>query len=114
MDSLGLGVVFFWCRALLLTLLFFFLAFGASSLFAQNVAVSGQVSDPSGAPIANAQITLRDSARQVEFHGTTNDTGSYSFAAVPRGNYTTVIEAGGFASYERASLIVDGLPSLST
>jgi iron complex outermembrane recepter protein len=88
----------------------FFLAFGTSVAFAQNGAVSGLVTDPSGAPIANAQITLRNNARQVEFHSTTNEMGSYSLAGVPEGGYTFVIEAGGFARYEKVSVVVDGKP----
>jgi hypothetical protein len=64
---------------------------------------SGKCICVSGAPIANAKITLRNNARQVEFHSTTNETGSYSLAGVPEGGYTFVIEAGGFARYEKVS-----------
>jgi iron complex outermembrane recepter protein len=106
MNSVRIGVVLRRSQTFLFAVLAL-LAFGSGSVDAQSVTVGGQVSDPSGAPIANAQVTFRNSSRHPEFRGTTNDVGVYSFAAVPQGSYTLVVEAGGFERYERASVTVD-------
>jgi iron complex outermembrane receptor protein len=74
------------------------------------VSVYGVVSDPSSAPVANAQLTLTNADTHLQLHATSADTGYYSFSSVPAGNYTIAVEAPGFARFEKASVAVDGKP----
>ncbi len=66
-------MIFRFCRsALLLTALFF--AFTLSA-WAQTVDVTGQITDPNGAVVAGAAITITSVATGVERTAQTNDDG---------------------------------------
>ena len=58
--------------------------------------VAGTVSDPSGAVIQGAQVTLVDSNKGYDFKGTTDDSGRYLFRQVPPGTYAVSVEAKNF------------------
>lgn len=65
---------------------------GCNSLLAQNVvltgAIAGRVTDPSGAIIPDAAITLRNLATGVEESQRTNRVGIYDFSVVMPGTYS--------------------------
>jgi hypothetical protein len=56
----------------------------------------GLVTDPSGAAIAGASVTLKDRATGVERTDTTNESGRFSFASVVPGRYDITIAKAGF------------------
>lgn len=58
--------------------------------------VVGTVTDPSGAAVPGASVTLIDAATNSERTTTTNDTGRYDFPNVPPGKYNLTISKGGF------------------
>jgi hypothetical protein len=58
--------------------------------------VQGLVSDASGAVISGANVTLTNTATNISLSTTTNETGNYTFALVPVGNYTMKVEHQGF------------------
>jgi len=58
--------------------------------------VGGTVTDPSGAAIAGATVTLKDLATSAERTATTNESGRYSFSAVTPGKYDVTISRSGF------------------
>ncbi|MDQ1405271.1 MAG: hypothetical protein QOG55_900 [Acidobacteriaceae bacterium] len=58
--------------------------------------VVGTVTDPSGAAVPGATVTLTDAATNSERTTTTNDTGRYDFPNVPPGKYNLTITKGGF------------------
>ncbi len=58
--------------------------------------VTGTVSDPSGAVIANASVKLVNTATGFNRAQNSNAEGVYAFNAVPNGVYTLTIEAAGF------------------
>lgn len=58
--------------------------------------ITGSVVDPSGAPIAGADVTAIDIDRGVTFPTRTNDQGVYVLPRVPVGNYKLKVEAKGF------------------
>src|SRR3984893_12046132 len=62
-----------------------------------NSLLNGSVSDPSGASVAGAQITLTDSATGLERTTASNGSGLYQFLDVPPGNYRLQATASGFA-----------------
>ncbi|MFO0504595.1 MAG: TonB-dependent receptor domain-containing protein [Acidobacteriota bacterium] len=85
----------------------FFAVCTASRLAAQDVtgALSGTVTDSSGAVVAGAKVTVFSTARgAVVFDGTTSDSGAYSAPALPAGVYSLRVEAKGFKRAEVSSV----------
>lgn len=66
--------------------------------------VSGIVSDPSGAHIQNAHLTL--SCGNFQLTASTNSDGAYSFS-VPAGSYRLLVEAQNFSSASQAIAVAD-------
>src|SRR5262249_20798955 len=61
--------------------------------------ISGTVTDPSGAVVPNAVVTLRNGNTGLERRVQANTTGAYEFLAVPVGeNYSIRVEAPGFTA----------------
>ncbi len=91
------------------TLLVLALLLTAFSAFAQsdNASVSGVITDPSGAGVPNAKITLRNQANGLTREATSNESGSYSIPTVPSGLYTLQVEVAGFKRYESKDNKVD-------
>jgi hypothetical protein len=69
--------------------------------------VSGLVTDPSGALIPNAKVTLVDQNKGFHFDGKSDDAGRYLFRAVPPGTYTVSAEAPGFNKEAKTGIRVD-------
>jgi len=65
-------------------------------LAAGKGALSGTITDQSGAVIANARLTLKSSTTGLEFQAQTNNLGAYEFRDVPSGIYTLQAVAPGF------------------
>src|SRR5262252_4742653 len=65
-----------------------------------TAALSGTVSDSSGAVVPKADITLTDEASGSVRRTTSNGEGYFSFAAVPPGSYAVKIEMEGFKAWE--------------
>jgi Carboxypeptidase regulatory-like domain/TonB dependent receptor len=59
--------------------------------------ITGTVTDPSGAPIAGATVTAKDTQRGVVTANQTNSAGVYNFSALTVGHYEVSAEAKGFA-----------------
>jgi Carboxypeptidase regulatory-like domain len=85
----------------------FALVAAVPGLRAQTVsgAISGQVTDPSGAAIPSASVTLRNSDTGEVMKTTTNTSGVYGFPVVPVGtNYSVTVEAKGFRAYVQSGI----------
>jgi hypothetical protein len=54
------------------------------------------VTDPSGAVIPSATVTIKNSATGAEFKATTAENGTFSVPALATGSYTVTILARGF------------------
>ncbi len=61
-----------------------------------TAAIAGQVTDPTGAPIANAKVVAKDTQRGTVWTAQTNELGFYNLPRVPVGNYQVTVEAQGF------------------
>ena len=74
---------------------------------AMNGEISGTVTDPAGAAIANAAVTVTN--RGTGFHrtGTTGESGLYRFNLMPLGSYDVEVEARGFAPGKRSGVEVN-------
>jgi hypothetical protein len=61
--------------------------------------IKGTVTDPSGAVVAKAQVTVTNADTGVVSTTTTSDSGDYIFPALPVGTYTIKVEAPGFKGF---------------
>src|SRR5271165_268888 len=61
--------------------------------------LNGNVTDPSGAAVAGAKITLTEAATGFQRTATSNASGLYQFLDVPPGGYQLAASASGFAPY---------------
>ncbi|HEY1658822.1 MAG TPA: carboxypeptidase regulatory-like domain-containing protein [Candidatus Sulfotelmatobacter sp.] len=70
-------------------------------------ALRGQVTDPSGAAIANADVVLSPTtASSAPIKGKSNDQGQYEFSQLPAGQYTLNVAAPGFTLYENDNVVI--------
>jgi len=70
--------------------------------------ISGTAVDPSGAVVAGAPVTLKNSVAGQQQNGTTADDGSFCFPALAPGRYQLRIDAPGFKPYLETGLTVEG------
>src|SRR6516165_8066928 len=79
-----------------------------SRAVAQNTAtLSGVVTDPQGASVKAAKVTLTSKSTGAVRTVVTNDEGRYSFVSVAPGRYKISVEAGsGFSLFEQDNLVV--------
>jgi outer membrane receptor protein involved in Fe transport len=85
--------------------------FAMFSLFcsAQSITsgdVAGTVTDPSGAAIPGAAVTLTNLSTNTSQKAATNSEGGYRFAFVSPGTYKLTISANGFQTQERPGVVV--------
>ena len=69
--------------------------------------VTGTITDPSGAVIPNAKLTLLDEQKGFTFTATSDSNGGYVIRQVPPGNYKLSVEAQGFRSESRPGIKLD-------
>lgn len=78
-------------------LLFLYVSLAVQGAAQINTAsLTGLVTDPAGAVVANAAVTAKNKATNVESSATTDASGYYTFASLPVGTYTLVVELQGF------------------
>ncbi len=70
----------------------------------QNGQFTGTVTDPTGAAIANAKITVTNPATDLNLTTTTNSSGNYNVKEVPIGTYKLTVEAPGFKTVSNAGV----------
>ena len=81
------------------------LALVATLALAQSTSqLNGSVTDPSGAAVPNAKITLTATATGLVRTATSNSAGLYQFLDMPPGNYTLQADAQGFLPFRTANL----------
>jgi Carboxypeptidase regulatory-like domain len=81
-----------------------------SVLWAQAIfaTLTGVVTDPSGAVVANANVKLRDAGSGSERATVTDGQGYYSLPSVPVGNYVLTVESPGFQGYRATDIAMGG------
>ncbi len=100
----GLGRPAFACfMALLLTTL---LSLGALAQI-QNGTLSGDITDPSGAAIAHAKVTIKNQATDFVIPAVSNQQGHFVANQVPVGVYRVTVEAPGFKSESHTNVQVN-------
>ena len=71
-----------------------------------NASIQGTVTDPSGAAVPNAKVTVTNQATGVSSQTTTSASGGYTVGQLPPGNYTVTVEASGFQKSETKDVVV--------
>ena len=97
-------------RALVLAftaLCIFSLAPNAMAQSATSGAVVGTVSDPSGAVVPKAEVTLVNAGTNATQTTTSNDSGGFTFPNVAPGLYTLTVKLGGFRTATVANVGVE-------
>ena len=83
------------------------LALGGGGAQAQSTAgIRGRVTDPSGAVIQHAHVTIRNEKTGVEKKAETTGSGDFSVPFLDVGVYDVIVEATGFKTVEKTALAV--------
>ena len=93
-------------RAAQFAVLFIMLAFAGLAHAQSTAAITGTVTDPQGAVVPNAKITLTNVEKGTVRTTQTDNTGNYQLPSLPVGKYDLVIEAPGLAKYESKDLVL--------
>ena len=93
------------------------LSLGSTRVHAQNSTtgdIAGVVTDPSGATVPGAKVSLKDETKGNTQETTTNKDGVYHFYLLAPGPYTITVSATGFQSFSRhANAAVGQIASLN-
>ncbi len=68
--------------------------------------ITGTVTDPTGAVVANASVEAKNTATGVVYPTQTTATGNYTLAQLPPGTYTLTVTLMGFKTYVHSNLQV--------
>jgi hypothetical protein len=80
-------------------------AAGAAGGYAQSTAaLSGTVSDPSGAVVPRAQVAVHSLSTGIDRVVFSDPAGNFSIPSLQPGDYSVSVQASGFASYKLASV----------
>ncbi len=82
----------------------------ATLMFAQRDlgTIVGTVTDPQGAVIPNAKVTIKEDATGLTYDVTTNESGEYIRPALKPGTYTVTAEATGFRRVAQQNVVLVG------
>lgn len=70
--------------------------------------LTGIITDPTGAVIANAKVTIKSLDRGDTQSATSNSTGSYRFSLLTPGKYSVTVSQTGFRTLERSTTVAVG------
>src|SRR5215469_14224849 len=69
--------------------------------------ITGTITDPSGALVPGATVTITNQGTAASQSTTTGSDGSYRFPLVPPGTYTVDVKAANFAEVRAAGIVVE-------
>src|SRR5205814_3354171 len=75
--------------------------------------ISGSVTDPNGAVVAGASVTLVNDQTKDKRDQVTNDSGRFNFVSVQPGVYTLKIEHQGFETLLRTKVVLSANEALA-
>jgi len=90
-----------WMLSLLILLL------AATALAQTTASIQGTVTDQSGAAVANAKITIKNTALGIERTTQTSSSGSYEVPALPPGIYSVQVQMTGFETQMAKDLVLE-------
>jgi len=78
-----------------------------NAAWAQDTAsITGTITDPSGAAVANAQVEVKNTEHGIHHASTSNGSGDFLFASLPIGSYDLTVSAAGFKKYEAKGVVL--------
>lgn len=84
-----------------------------SQTLASTASFSGSVSDPSGARVASANVTLSSPEKGITRTFKTDALGNFSFPLLPASTYTLAVEASGFKTFKQQGIMLEVGQSVS-
>jgi hypothetical protein len=87
----------------------FLILAGGGPAGAQTVqgVITGTITDPTGAVVPNATVTITNVGTNASLTATTGSDGSYRFGLVPPGAYTVEVKAANFAVVKASGIVVE-------
>ena len=76
-----------------------------------STSLRGTISDPSGAVISAAQVSLLNSSNGFSQKRTTDASGAYQFQQLPPGTYTVAVVAAGFSTQSKSIELMINQPA---
>ena len=80
---------------------------GTTAYGQETASIVGTVTDPAGAAVPSAKVTIMNAETGITRDTTTNNTGSYSARELSIGHYNVRVEAPGFKSFERTGITLN-------
>jgi len=72
-----------------------------------TASLQGAITDPTGAAISGASVTLTNNDTKVARNTTTDSEGRYSLPNIPPGPYTLSVSATSFKGYSQTGLVLE-------
>ena len=76
-------------------------------------AINGTITDPAGAAIPNASVTVTSVQTGIQQKAQSNGSGNYIFPALGVGDYTITVEAQGFGTTTESGVHLDANQNLT-
>lgn len=86
---------------------FLLLILSSAGLWAQNAQITGRVTDPSGAVVPDAAVTVKNMGTQVGVILRTNESGDYMTPNLVVGSYSVTVRKEGFKKYDRTGIVLE-------
>jgi len=102
----GYGVFAQWLTNGAAVAVFLFAYSGLGRAQTVTAAITGKITDASGALIGGAKVTATDVARGTVWPTTTNEGGVFNLPRLPSGTYTVKIEKEGFQTAQRSNVLL--------
>src|SRR5579863_5058020 len=83
-----------------------FSVLSVQKMYGQAASITGRISDPSGAAIPDAQITLKNTGTSATQNTTTDGQGRYTVPDLSIGNYDITASKNGFQTAVRPGIVV--------
>src|ERR1700733_12712899 len=77
-----------------------------AALAQDTASITGTVTDPSGAAIAGAQVTVSNTEHGITRNAASNSSGDFLFAALPIGSYNITVSSAGFKKYQAKDVVL--------
>jgi hypothetical protein len=71
-----------------------------------TAAITGRITDPSGAVVPSAKITVFDQERGSTFSTVSNNEGIYDLPRLPVGTYNLKVEGSGFQTAQQSNILL--------
>lgn len=88
------------------TCLFAFAAVSFAQTEVGGASLNGTITDPSGAAVPNAKVSVNNTATGLTRNMQTSDVGLYRFTGLPVGSYDLTVDAPGFKTAKRTEILL--------